>query len=33
MIAVSPKGYTSKPQCERAIAVTKAVASGEREDA
>lgn len=26
VIAVSPKGYTSKPQCERAIAVMKVVA-------
>ena len=32
MIAVSPKGCTSKPQCKRAIATTKEVGSGERED-
>jgi uncharacterized protein YegP (UPF0339 family) len=33
MIAVCPKGYTSKPRCKRAIATTKALGSGEREDA
>jgi uncharacterized protein YegP (UPF0339 family) len=33
MIAASPNGYTSKTQCKRAIATTKAVTSGEREDA
>jgi uncharacterized protein YegP (UPF0339 family) len=32
VVAVSPKGYTSKTQCERAIAVMKAVALEERED-
>jgi uncharacterized protein YegP (UPF0339 family) len=33
MSAASPNGYTSKPKCKHAIATTKAVASGEREDA
>ena len=33
MIAASPNGYMSRPHCKRAIATTKELASGDREDA